>query len=174
MLTLGRLKEVLSYDNLTGLFTWKISPCGNTKKGTIAGCDNGKGYIRIRIDRGRFRAHRLAWMYINGHEPDGQIDHINGDRSDNRIENLRVVNQLENSKNRRINSNNTSGFTGVTFDKRSGKWAAQIELKGKGYTIGRFLNKSDAVKARLDKEVEFGFHENHGAHTNLKSIRVLI
>tara|TARA_R110000850_G_scaffold29148_2_gene80695 strand:+ start:473 stop:973 length:501 start_codon:yes stop_codon:yes gene_type:complete len=163
MITLGRLKELLDYNECTGVFTWKISPAGNTKKNSIAGCDNGHGYIRIRIDGGRFRAHRLAWLYITGCHPTEQIDHINGNRSDNRIKNLREVSQLNNNRNRGINSNNTSGFTGVTFDKSTGKWIAQIEVKGFNHLIGRFINKSDAVKARVEKEIELGFHINHGS-----------
>lgn len=89
------------------------------------------------------------------------IDHINGDRLDNRIENLREVDRAENMKNMRMPADNTSGFVGVT--RHYEKWKAQITVNGKHIYLGRFDHKKDAIAARIAANRKFGFHENHGS-----------
>ncbi len=92
----------------------------------------------------------------------GHIDHINGDRGDNRISNLRVVTSTENNRNKAINKNNTSGVTGVTWSKSRRKWIAQIHIGKIGKALGGFDRVEDAIAARKNAETRYGFHENHG------------
>ncbi|MDB4312159.1 HNH endonuclease, partial [bacterium] len=91
-----------------------------------------------------------------------QIDHINHDRKDNRIDNLRLTTQLENTRNRSINKNNTSGVVGVTWDPLNCMWRSAIGLKGKWKHLGRFKKKEDAVLARREAEQFYNYHTNHG------------
>ena len=99
----------------------------------------------------------------NGPIPDGmQIDHINHTRNDNRIENLRLVSNSSNSKNRRILKRNTSGFNGVYFSNTFKRWIAEAMFNGVNYNLGKYKNKEEAIKARRRANVKLGFHENHG------------
>jgi len=161
-LTQKRLKHCIEYNSESGIFLWKIS-LKSVKKLSIGGCKGSDGYKRISIDHRRYMAHRLAWLYMTGEWPKGQIDHINHVRDDNRFENLRDVTMPENQRNRKINKSNTSGFTGVRFRKNKSKWEAQITINGECRFIGSFKNKNDAVIARKMAEQEYGFHANHGA-----------
>jgi len=97
-------------------------------------------------------------------ELSGDMDHINGDRRDNRLSNLRVVTNSENRKNSKLQVNNTSGVPGVAWDKGRGKWAAYIKVNSKRVALGRFSCFWRAVIARRNAEVYFGFHINHGKH----------
>jgi len=110
----------------------------------------------------RFLAHRVVWAIYHGIWPDDQIDHINGVRDDNRIENLRIATSGENARNTAIPKNNTSGIIGVCWNKRNSKWEAKIMSNGKQIHLGYFASKDDAVAARAEAEVKYGFHENHG------------
>ena len=123
---LRKLKEFLTYIPDTGLFIWNVSR-GKAKKGNIAGvmCKD-RGYIRIQVDGILYHGHRLAWYFIHGSIPQGEIDHINGVKTDNRIENLRPVDRAINNQNKAIGCNNTSGCVGVTWDKKSKKWKAWL------------------------------------------------
>lgn len=96
-----------------------------------------------------------------------EIDHINGDGLDNRAVNLRLVSKRENNKNKRLQENNTSGFNGVSFDKKVGKWHAYVKINRKRRTLGYFSLKSDAIKAREDANRKLKFHSNHGAERPL-------
>ena len=108
-----------------------------------------------------YKAHRILWKIKYGYDPVG-IDHINGNRIDNRLINLREADQLENMKNVCIQKSNTSGFVGVSWNKAKNAWDARIECNKKIYRLGRFKNKEDAIRARKDAEVKHGFHPNHG------------
>lgn len=131
----ARLQELLSYDPKTGSFTWRVSRNGTLGIGTNAGHLDG-GYVRIRVDRVLYRAHRLAWLYANGEEPAGQIDHINGDKADNRLCNLRVVTNAQNQQNVRApRSNNKLGVLGV-MKTASGRFSAHIWVDGGQRSIG--------------------------------------
>lgn len=116
-LTAERLRELLSYDPETGIFR-RVATRRQVKSGDIAGSDDGKGYWRIRVNGEKHRAHRLAWLYVNGAWPIDQLDHINGDKLDNRICNLREATNSENQQNRSLPKSNTSGRLGVHFDKQ--------------------------------------------------------
>jgi len=98
MLTQSQLKEILTYNPDTGIFTWLVASNGRIRVGDIAGTTDN-GYVRIMIERTKYRAHRLAWLYVHGESPKEQIDHINHIRDDNRINNLRCVSCHENFKN---------------------------------------------------------------------------
>jgi len=160
------LRSILKYDLLTGLFYWRVNKTNYVKKGDIAGCVDaqrgGKRYIAIIIDRKKYCAHRLAFLYVLSAFPENQTDHINGDGTDNRWINLRPVSSLENHKNRRLSSNNTSGHLGVYWSKNNNKWYSQIKVNGKLMHLGYFLDISEAIFVRKKSEKEYGFHENHG------------
>ena len=119
------------------------------------------GYIRFSIFDGLFLGHRVAWTLHHGVLPSGEIDHINGDRTDNRIENLRDVTTAENNKNLAKRIENTSGTTGVCRG-RVNAWRAFINVNGEHKHLGEFNVKTDAVIARKAAESLYGFHQNHG------------
>ena len=120
------------------------------------------GYFVGKIN-GRFvRAHRVAWALAQGEWPDGDIDHINGDRGDNRIANLRVVARAENNKNRALHSNNKSGVHGVSWHRKSNSWQTQIKVNGERHYLGQFPTLEAAAAARKAAEEKFGFHPGHG------------
>ena len=153
MITQSRLKELLSYDPDSGIFIWKISTNNRVKSGSFAGSLRLDDYIEIMVDGKKYQAHRLAWLYTHGYDTENQIDHLNGIRNDNRISNLREVSQSCNLQNQKINSNNTSGFPGVTWVKRKQKWVAQIQIQGKVHGLGYYDTALDAALARYTEEV---------------------
>lgn len=150
MLTPTKLKELYHYDEVRGIFTKLITTSHNSKKGTNPSCVNNNGYLCVRVLGRLYTQHRLAWLYVHGKFPAGQIDHINGDRQDNRISNLRDVGTLTNNRNRLHNKNNTSGYRGVTFDKANNKWMAQITVDNKNIKLGRFDKPELAYAAYLE------------------------
>lgn len=122
--------------------------------------DDGLGYPNGCIMGVGYKAHRIIWKMVTGEEPDC-IDHINGDRSDNRFCNLRSVEKAENNRNARTYKSNTSGQPGVHL-RKDGSWVARITVQGRRQNIGSFKTKEDAVRARKAAERKFGFHPNHG------------
>jgi len=161
-ITQGELKELLDYNPDTGVFTIKKKYAKNVIVGKVVGTGNGKGYLRISLINRRYLSHRLAWLYVHGEWPDDQIDHINHDRSDNRIENLRCVSNSGNQKNATITKRNRSGVVGVHWNKSSRKWHAQIKNEGVYDYLGLFDSLDDARKARKRAEKKYGYHQNHG------------
>lgn len=167
-------RAAFDYDGETGIIRWKNRPREHFKNthgwriangrfaGTVAGSIDRKGYIRIAIDGCVVRAHRLIWLWVYGQEPLGEVDHINGDRSDNRLENLRVVTSWENARNKRTPRTNTSGRIGVSWRGDLGKWSATIGADHKSFALGIFDTKEEAVAARSAAEIVLGFHPNHG------------
>jgi len=137
------LKSILSYDAETGVFIWLIDR-KPFKAGRIAGWKTDNGYIRISVLNKHYLAHRLAWLYVYGNFPNGEIDHKNMARDDNRIINLRDVNHSINMHNKKKHPNNTSGFTGVCWSKKRRLYRARIGINGKIITLGFF---NDACKA---------------------------
>jgi hypothetical protein len=128
---LDTIASVLSYDPDTGLLRW-VKSTGKAKAGSVAGCE-AQGYILIGIKGRLLKAHRLAWLLHHGREPAGDIDHANGNRSDNRIENLREASHAENMHNRRADHDNKSGIKGVCWNKWKGKWMGYVNGKHVGY-----------------------------------------
>lgn len=150
-LTQARLKELLHYDADTGVFTW----IANTIRiGRVAGGLDKNGYVLIHIDGKRRKAHRLAWLYINGEFPTQYIDHVTCIRSDNRLSNLREASKSENEHNRHKYSNNKAGFKGVSWHAASQKWQSCIKVNGKQKHLGLFDVAEIAHKAYCEAAKE--------------------
>jgi hypothetical protein len=133
------------------------------RKGTVIGCRNSHGYVRMYWKGRLIFAHKAIWIMHNGDIPKGmQIDHINGIRSDNRIENLRTTTHNENHKNKKKPSTNTSGVAGVDFKKERNRWRASIHHEGAYIFLGYFKLKTEAIHARMAAEKAYGYHANHG------------
>jgi len=160
-LTQDRLKSLLSYDKDKGIFTWARRKA-NKKPGDAAGCAMANGYWCIRVDKNLYLAHRLAWLYVYGAFPDEQIDHINRDRMDNRISNLRSVSDVDNKRNLPPNKRNTSGHQGISWHSGVNKWYAYIGADNKTIALGTYADINDAIHARKQAEIRHGFHKNHG------------
>jgi hypothetical protein len=123
--------------------------------GDKAGSRMTTGYLRCTLDKRNYRVHQLAWLYVYGVWPQHQIDHINHDKADNRIANLRDVTCSMNNQNRRRQSRNASGFLGVSWSKDMRRWIAGIKVAGKTVNLGYFADKNDAIKARLTAERKY-------------------
>lgn len=138
------IRRELDYDPKTGRFWWKVEP------GTVP----TNGYRYIRVNQVMMLAHRLAWVLYYGVEPPGLVDHINGDRLDNRIENLRIATYSQNGANAKRHSRNTSGLKGVSKvvrgGKWKGKWQASITYQNKQIALGYFDAREAAHEAYLD------------------------
>ena len=146
-LTQTRLQELLHYDPDTGEFHWREQKKSNHSAGDIAGCRMRSEYWTIHIDGRNYRAHQLAWLYMKGEWGRPMIDHRDGNPLNNRWRNLRLASHTENAANRPRLRSNTSGFKGVTFERRSGKWLAQIQKHGRRYPIGRYDTAQEAHEA---------------------------
>lgn len=145
-LTSERAREVLDYDPETGVFRWKISR-KSTMIGAVAGSPHLKGYWTVRVGGVLYLGHRLAWLMMTGMWPAHQIDHINCDKSDGRFCNLREATPHQNRGNETLRQNNTSGFKGVSYDKKKGCWYAYITMRGKKRHIGCYSSAEEAVIA---------------------------
>ncbi|MGJ3351607.1 HNH endonuclease [Morganella sp. Je.2.23] len=161
-LTADDIRAALSYTPGTGIFVWKVNITKRIKAGTIAGTTNRFGYIQIVFRNKIYKAHRLAWAYVYGHLPDGDIDHINGNTSDNRIVNLRVATHAENMRNRKMPKTNTSGVKGVYWDREKRKWRAALMFDGKKKSVGYFSELSVATKAICKAREEL--HKSFARH----------
>ncbi len=132
---LDRVNELLSYGTEAGLFTWKVSRSRLAKIGSVAGTHRPDGYISIGIDGRYYLAHRLAFLLTHGYFPK-EVDHINGVKTDNRACNLREATRQQNMYNRGKYLSNSSGFKGVYFDRKCGRYNAQASLNGRTVFIG--------------------------------------
>ncbi|WP_312740473.1 HNH endonuclease [Cedecea neteri] len=146
-LTAEILKEHLHYDPETGAFTWIKKRRGRMQPGDAAGAINSHGYVKIHLLGKVFSAHRLAWLIYYGEWPPEDIDHIDRNKSNNRIDNLRKASRSMNSANVGIKSHNTSGYKGVSFNKEWGKWFAQIIVRGKKKFLGYYESPEKASEA---------------------------
>lgn len=157
-LTQEYLKECLSYNRETGVFTRKIKTCNTVNINDVAGCiSKNNGYVEISLKNKNYRGHRLAWLYEHGYFPK-YIDHINGIRSDNRIFNLREATQSKNMQNlKKAGKNNKSGYLGVYFSKKRNKFIAQIRMNGISKNLGGFDTAVDAYIKYI--EVKRKVHE---------------
>jgi len=172
------LRSMLIYESATGTLRWKKRPevhfatsshCKSWNRrfaGVIAGTRRngaGKVYIQIGIGRQFFPAHRLAWLLQHDSFDESlEIDHINGDGTDNRLANLRLVSHQDNQKNLARRADNLSGVTGVNWDHAKGKWLVRGHVSGKQRNLGRFDDFEAAVAARRRHERENRYHELHG------------
>lgn len=153
-LTSARLRELLHYDPATGVFSRLVRTAPNAAVGSIAGGYDAHGYLNVSVDRVRYKAHRLAWLYSFGHWPTGEIDHINGIKDDNRISNLRDVDRTANGRNfvRVTARNKHSGVLGVTFVRSGGRnpWKAAITVSKKRIHIGVYPTIEAAHEAYVE------------------------
>tara|TARA_R100000951_G_C2640464_1_gene180763 strand:+ start:148 stop:663 length:516 start_codon:yes stop_codon:yes gene_type:complete len=161
--SLETLDKLFSYNAESGALYRKMCSGKLKEAGTL-----NQGYIRVSVVRNVFAAHRLCWKICHKKDiPVGyEVDHINQDRSDNRISNLRLVTQSQNMRNKTRYRSNKSGLVGVAVrnDMREGtkRWRAQINVNGENIKLGSFKTKDEAIAARRDAEARFGFSENHG------------
>lgn len=132
MLTQSRLKEVVEYDPDTGIFVRK-EHTRRVVAGSTVGTKRSNGYLAMRIDNELYYLHRLVFLYMLGALPTDNVDHVNGNKTDNRFTNLREATVSQNAMNRSKQSNNTSGYKGVTWDRAKNKWKAQIKSRFIGY-----------------------------------------
>jgi hypothetical protein len=152
MLTQARLHELISYDPETGIMRWRVNK-GAVKAGQVAGNPN-RGYLQLMVDGHPTFVHRFIWFYVYGKWPDGNIDHIDGNRSNNRLRNLRDVTQSMNIQNEiKPRSNNKSGFLGVKANR--GLWKAEISVNGKTKFLGRFKTPEEAHHVYIEAKRQF-------------------
>ena len=157
IVTQTRLKELMDYCPDTGIFTWKIANGRRIHVGDFAGSVVKKGYVVIGIDGRVYRAHRLAWLYVYGKWPEKYIDHINGSMTDNRITNLRDVDNSTNMENLQCATlrNKSSRILGVSKQSPKKRWRAQITIKGKNVHLGYFDTAEEASNAYVTAKRQF-------------------
>lgn len=147
--TRARLRDLLEYDPETGLFVWRVRTSNRVQVGDVAGAFRPDGYIGISIDRRITLAHRLAFLYMTGELPSADVDHINGSRTDNRWCNLRHATRMQNLQNTTKPRATKHGLMGVTFDRRRGKYIAQITTNYVYKQLGRFNTAEEAHASYL-------------------------
>jgi hypothetical protein len=167
LIPVEKVKDLIAYDPVTGDLIWKNRPADlfqdeatsrrwNTKMaGKKAGGPDGIGYLRVSIFGRRVKSHIIAWAIYNGGWPEGHIDHINQNRADNRISNLREATHSQNLHNSPAPKSNTSGRRGVSWINQRNKWCAQIKVMNRKYHLGLFDRFEDAVMARSYAEEKF-------------------
>lgn len=173
--TVDLICSYLSYEPDTGRLFWKARERAYFKtqseflrwNGRYAGTEactavSGRGYRLGTVNGKKVPAHRLAWVLSEGRWPTDQIDHIDGDRRNNRRANLREASCVENGRNMKRSQANTTGRTGVCYRPSEGLWEAKITVKGERIGLGRFDDFGSACDARAVAEVKYGYHPNHG------------
>ena len=168
MLTQSELKSFSSYDELTGKFTRTRKTSNNSKP---VGCEIGRLHLyksrklayKIFNYKGKqYQAHRAAWLYMTGDWPNKNIDHIDGDGTNNSWSNLREASNTENMRNCKLKANNKSGTPGVYWNKLQSVWHSQISNEGKHVHLGFYKDLEAAIASRKDAELIYGYHHNHG------------
>jgi hypothetical protein len=156
---LDTLKELFEYQD--GHLYWRKSHCSAVKVGAKAGCINSEGYLIVGYKYKKYLVHRIIWV-MHGNEPVPLVDHINSDKLDNRIENLRAADPTINTQNAKLRKDSTSGIKGVSWQKQTGTWVGQIWHKNKLYRAGSFSDKAQCAKAvrRLREEL----HGDYARH----------
>jgi hypothetical protein len=177
MLTQEYIKSILRYDPDTGFFTWLVRTGLRVQVGDVAGSIRPDGYININVNREKNYAHRLAFLYMTGSFPPDQVDHINGNPSDNSWKNLRSATRNENMRNTKMQKRNVSGLTGVSRDYRFNIWCVRVRHNGKqlnsSFADSKFGTKEFALEHAKDfaglLHETLGFHPNHGRSTKAGS-----
>jgi hypothetical protein len=148
MLTQARVQELFRYDPETGKLFWRKRK--GVKAGREAGTLTDTGYLKVCVDFVDYKVHRIIWLYCTGAFPEDFLDHINLNKADNRIENLRPATKSENGRNRPKQRDNVSGFKGVAWDSGRQKWIASIKLHGKFHFLGRYDDAAEAHEVYKD------------------------
>lgn len=157
-----RLREMFSYDPESGVVTW-IGPHKFMRAGRAAGSVlKSIGYRTIKINRVRYLEHRICWALYYGTWPDGVLDHINTVKTGNRVANLRIASVSQNNRNRPMQSNNTTGFKGVTYHRRSMKFHAKIQANKVKYSLGYFETAQEAHEAYVNAAAKLHGEFHHG------------
>lgn len=143
-LTEKYIKSILHYEKETGDWTWLVQKSNRIKPGQLAGALSG-GYWIISVDFKRIRSHRLAFLYVTGEWPKNDVDHINGNKLDNRWCNLREATDKQNQANRKLNKDNKTGYKGVKYKRN--RWEVTLGLDGKKVYFGRYKTLRKAVEA---------------------------
>lgn len=159
---IAELVRIFRYDPESGILYNRIRRGTTAPAGVQTGTKGAGGYLVVRVNRVLYKVHRIIWLMVYGKEPDGDIDHIDGCPSNNRIINLRCVSASTNLKNARIRTDNSTGIVGVSWSTGRGKWAVSIRSSGVDITLGRHSCFLDACAARKSAELKYEFHENHG------------
>lgn len=156
-LTVSRIREVLDFYPESGELVWIKKISANTVLGSIAGTVASGGYMQVGIDKRIYRYHHIVWFLFYGKWPASELDHINGDRKDNRVCNLRESDRSTNLANTKTPANNTSGFKGVLFcrDKKSKRWRACIGVNNKTVHLGYFDTAQSAHEAYATAAVKY-------------------
>ena len=162
MITQDILKTKFTYCEKSKGLVWDTADNYLQKNGVVLGTKRPAGYMSANIDKKMYLIHRLVWLYINGSFPKGFIDHIDGNKQNNSIDNLRDVTPEESNKNLPTPTDNTSGVIGVSWSNHGNMWLARINNNKKTVNLGYFKDFEDAVSARKQAEVNYGYHENHG------------
>ncbi|WAX10801.1 hypothetical protein BV739P1_00002 [Phocaeicola phage BV739P1] len=163
MLAYEEAKELFAYDRETGIIKWRKRTCNRQRSNMVAGYTSSNGYIQIRFSGKLYYGHRIAMLLAYGFcDDEMEIDHINHVRNDNRLVNLRFVTRTENLRNQSRRSNNTTGVTGVYYDKARRKYKAQIRVDGADIHLGYLSTLEEAAKARKDADIKYNFNVNHG------------
>lgn len=170
LITQEIVKSLMEYNPETGVCTWRErgvpsfdAKFAGGRAGTIQTDKYGKKRRQVSVKGKLYKEHRVIWLYMTGHMPDDEIDHINHDATDNRWENLREATRHENAKNLSMSSLNTSGFPGVRWEEKRGKWYARIRVNKAERSLGRFDDLENAKQAVIDARKDAGYHENHGS-----------
>lgn len=168
------LNSVLSYCAETGMLRWKNRPVNHFKTegtykswnkrfaGKVAGAPHSQGYRQINLDGKVYLAHRFIWVMLHGPLVDYDIDHINGNRSDNRLVNLRIVSRAENLRNRKSANLGSNEVCGVSYAEKHGKYRAYVGIAGKQVHLGWFDDMDSAIACRQRANEVYGFTERHG------------
>lgn len=151
---LMKFRDVFNYHPKTGVLTWKIAPKSRAKIGDVAGTKTRAGYTQVTFKGQTTMAHRIAWEIYYGEEPQGFIDHKDGNKSNNAIWNLRIASKQQNAQNAPVQTNSHTGVKGVHWCKDQNKWRATIKHNGKTIHLGRFSCMTDAKQAYDSKAKE--------------------
>lgn len=142
-----QISQLLQYEPETGRLLWLVDRGGKARAGMHAGSVNGRGYRYVRVSYRIYAAHRLAWLLAHGDWPNGEVDHINGDKLDNRLANLRVVTRRQNTQNRR--EHREGRLVGCSFSRQKGRWHARIMNQGCAHSLGLYDTEQEAHEAYL-------------------------
>lgn len=155
-----KLKEYLKYDPKTGILTWIKKPSKRVKVKSQAGCyDKTTGYMRTQLHGIALYNHRVVWFLYHGTWPQGQVDHKDGDKLNNKISNLRDISVSENNRNKPLHYLNTSGMTGVHYYTKTDRWHVRLKKGSINHFIGSFTCLEEAKKARRQAEIQFNLLE---------------